>query len=96
MLPKGSPVKSILDGVVISADWSENTGNTICIQHANNLVSIYKHNSSLSKDLGDQVIKGEVIAIVGNSGHLSTGPHAHFEIWHNGQAFNPENLIEFD
>lgn len=96
MAPKNTPIKAIMDGFVFSSDWTLETGNTIGIQHANNLISFYKHNSVLLKKSGSQVKAGEAIAIIGNTGTLSSGPHLHFELWHNGKAINPENFIIFD
>jgi len=96
MAPKNTPVKAIMDGFVFTSDWTLETGNTIGIQHANNLISFYKHNSLLLKESGNQVKAGEAIAIIGNTGTLSSGPHLHFELWHNGKAVNPENFIIFD
>lgn len=96
MAPKNTPVKAIMDGFVFTSDWTLETGNTIGIQHANNLISFYKHNSVLLKESGNQVKAGEAIAIIGNTGTLSSGPHLHFELWHNGKAVNPENFIIFD
>ena len=92
---KGSPIKSITSGVVISSDFTVETGNTIAIQHPNNLISIYKHNSALLKKIGEKVSPGEAIAIIGNTGELTDGPHLHFELWYNGNAINPENFINF-
>ncbi len=89
------PVLATLEGTVIIATWSLNTGYIIQVQHPNNLVSVYKHNSSLLKETGDQVKAGEPIALVGNTGELSTGPHLHFELWHNGSPLNPEDYIAF-
>ena len=96
MAPKNTPIKAIMDGFVFTSDWTLETGNTIGIQHANNLISFYKHNSVLLKESGSQIKAGEAIAIIGNTGTLSTGPHLHFELWHNGKAVNPENFIIFD
>jgi len=90
-----SRVSSVLDGTVIFADYTIETGYVIYIQHENNIVSIYKHNAELLKTTGDKVKAGEAIAIMGNSGELSTGPHLHFELWYNGVAVNPESYIEF-
>ena len=94
--PKNTPVKSILDGKVIHSDWSIKNGNTLSIQHPNNIISIYKHNSSLLKKVGDQVKSGEAVAIIGNTGELSSGPHVHFELWYDGAAVNPEEYINFE
>ena len=88
-------VSSVLDGTVIFADYTVNTGYVIYVQHEKNIISIYKHNSELLKTTGDKVKAGEAIAIMGNSGELTTGPHLHFELWYNGVAVNPEQYIEF-
>ena len=89
-------VKAILNGTVVYADWSPENGHVIQLQHAQNLVSIYKHNSFLLKNTGDLVKAGDAVAIVGNSGELSTGPHLHFELWHNGIPLDPEKFVVFD
>jgi len=88
-------VKSTLDGTVIMASWTLETGWVIQIQHSNNLISVYKHNAELLKRVGDYVNVGEAIAIIGNSGELTTGPHLHFELWFNGVPLNPEDYISF-
>lgn len=88
-------VKSTLDGTVIMATWTLETGWVIQIQHENNLISVYKHNAELLKRVGDFVKVGEPIAVIGNSGELTTGPHLHFELWYNGMALNPEDYISF-
>jgi murein DD-endopeptidase MepM/ murein hydrolase activator NlpD len=88
-------IKSTLSGMVVFSSWTSETGNVIAIQHANNFISIYKHNSALLKQQGESVEVGESIAIIGNSGKWSSGPHLHFELWHNNQAVNPENYILF-
>lgn len=92
---KGTAIKSITSGIVISSDFTVETGNTIAIQHPNNLISVYKHNSALLKTIGEKVSAGEAIAIIGNTGELTDGPHLHFELWYNGNAINPENFINF-
>ena len=84
-----------MDGYVISSDWTLESGNTVAIQHANNIVSFYKHNSSILKKAGSFVQAGEAIAIIGNSGTLSDGPHLHFELWYNGHPVNPAEFINF-
>ena len=89
------PVKSIADGSVIMADWTQDSGYVIAIQHRNNLISVYKHNSALLKKVGTFVSAGEIIAIIGNTGELTTGPHLHFEIWYNGTPVNPEDFVSF-
>ena len=92
---KNERISAVLAGTVILAEWTLNTGYVIQIQHSNNLVSIYKHNSELLKKAGDQVKAGEAIALLGNSGELTSGPHLHFELWHNGKPLNAENYIRF-
>ncbi len=93
--PENESVKATLDGTVILATWSSETGYTITVQHSNNLISVYKHNSVLLKKVGDYVKAGEAIAIIGNSGEQTTGPHLHFELWYNGTAINPQDYIVF-
>jgi murein DD-endopeptidase MepM/ murein hydrolase activator NlpD len=93
--PKNEAVKSTLDGTVIFAGWTSETGNVIQIQHDNNLVSIYKHNAVLLKKEGQEVKAGEAIAITGNSGELTTSPHLHFELWLNGEPIDPQELMVF-
>jgi murein DD-endopeptidase MepM/ murein hydrolase activator NlpD len=89
-------VKSCLDGTVTLASWTTDGGHVIQVQHRNNLVSSYKHNSTLLRKVGDRVKAGEAIAIVGNSGELSTGPHLHFELWLNGVPVDPQAYMVFD
>jgi murein DD-endopeptidase MepM/ murein hydrolase activator NlpD len=93
---KETPVKSAGDGTVIFAEWTSDTGYVIIIEHKNDLISVYKHNGSLSKAQGDIVKAGEVIAAVGNTGKLTTGPHLHFELWKKGKPLNPQNYIDFN
>lgn len=93
--PANEPVKAALNGTVLFSGWTSETGYVIGIQHDNNLVSMYKHNSALLKKTGTLVQAGEVIAIVGNSGELSSGPHLHFELWHNGNPVNPQEYMVF-
>jgi len=88
-------VKATLDGTVILANWTLETGYVIQLQHNNNLISVYKHNAELLKKVGARVKAGDAIAIIGNSGELTTGPHLHFELWQNGIAINPETYIVF-
>ena len=92
---KDTPIKSILDGVVISAEQSVSTGNSVYIQHQKNVVSVYKHNSVLLVKTGDVVKTGQAVAIIGNSGEMTTGPHLHFEMWYDGKYVNPEKYIGF-
>ena len=92
---KNSPIKCILDGVVVFASWTAETGHVIAVLHESGVFSIYKHNSVLLKKEGDTVLAGEVVAIIGNSGKFSSGPHLHFELWHNNKPINPESYIIF-
>lgn len=90
-----SRVSAVLDGMVVFSGWTVETGYVIQIQHPNNLISIYKHNEILLKEVGQVVKAGEAIARVGNSGELTTGPHLHFELWYNGSPLNPVDYIAF-
>ncbi len=90
-----SAISAILDGTVILAAWTEDTGYVIQLQHKNNTISVYKHCAKLLKKEGEKVKTGEAIAIIGNSGQLSTGPHLHFELWQDGMAVDPEKYISF-
>jgi len=92
--PKTS-VLATLEGTVIYIGFDPKYGNVISLQHKNDFISIYKHNDVLLKNVGERVVAGEAIAIVGNTGVLSTGPHLHFELWHKGAPVNPEEYIVF-
>lgn len=91
-----SVIKATADGTVIYSDWTVENGYCIGIQHNGNLFSVYKHNAVLLKEEGDFVNAGDAIAIYGNSGSLSTGPHLHFELWYNGTPLNPADYISFE
>lgn len=88
-------VMAVLDGTVVFSDWTAETGHTIALQHSRNFISVYKHNSQLLKSLGSYVKAGEAIAVSGGTGELSSGPHLHFELWHNGTPVNPEQYMSF-
>ena len=92
---KSEAIKSCLEGTVIFASWTPNDGDIIMIQHKNDYISVYKHCSSLLKKFGDKVQTGDPIAIVGNSGKHTTGPHLHFELWTKGKSLNPQEFINF-
>lgn len=92
---KDEPVKAIADGTVVFSSWTQNEGNVIAIQHRENLISVYKHNSTLTKQLGDFITAGDIVAIIGNTGELTSGPHLHFELWYDGNPVNPEEFISF-
>ena len=92
----GTPVKAVADGTVIFSEWTTGTGYVIIVKHAKNFVSVYKHNGTLLKEQGDFVKSGEVIATVGSTGELTTGPHLHFELWSGGYPVNPTTFIDFN
>ena len=96
LVDTGTPVKSILEGRVIFSEWSVDTGHVLIIDHGDNIISVYKHNSKVLKTQNNFVKAGEVIAYSGNQGTLSTGPHLHFELWKNGTPINPEPLFNFN
>ena len=93
---KDAPVKSVADGTVIFAEWTAETGYVMIIEHRNDIISVYKHNASLNKEQGELVKAGEVIATVGNTGELTTGPHLHFELWSDSYPIDPTNFIDFE
>lgn len=95
VVPKDSPIKSTADGTVIFAEWTAETGFVVIIEHAQGLLSVYKHNATITKSQGDLVKAGEVIATAGNTGEFTTGPHLHFELWSDGYPINPTNFIDF-
>lgn len=88
-------VKAALDGTVTMSAWTLETGYVIQIQHDFELLTVYKHNATLFKSMGQKVKAGDAIAIVGNSGELTTGPHLHFELWHDRVPLNPAEYIAF-
>lgn len=87
--PSNALVRAVAAGYVIFSEWSDQNGYVIGIMHAGGLVSFYKHNKLLYKKVGAQVFGGEAIAVIGNSGHNSSGPHLHFELWLSGHPVNP-------
>ena len=93
--PQDATVSAVLDGTIIFAGWTNDTGYVIQIQHDNNLISFYKHNAKLLKKVGERVKAGTPVALVGNSGTVSTGTHLHFELWHNGTPVDPAKYLAF-
>ena len=96
VLEENYPIKSIADGTVIFSEWTAQTGYVIIIIHNYGFMSVYKHNSSLSKKQGELVLAGEVIATAGNTGEYTTGWHLHFELWLEGYPMNPEQFLNFN
>ena len=96
LAPKNTPIRAIMDGFVFNSGWDVETGYSVGIQHEGNILSFYKHNSVLLKEKGTFVRAGEAIAIIGNTGTLSSGPHLHFEMWHEGKPVNPEEFINLN
>ncbi|WP_224995425.1 M23 family metallopeptidase [Cesiribacter sp. SM1] len=92
---QNEPIKAAADGTVLFASWTQKEGYVLAIQHRANVVTLYKHNSALLKEAGDFVRAGEIVAIIGNTGELTTGPHLHFELWYNGNPVNPEEFVSF-
>ncbi len=95
VVAKDSPIKATADGTVIFAEWTAETGFVVILEHSEGLLSVYKHNASITKSQGDLVKAGEVIATAGNTGEYTTGPHLHFELWSDGYPINPTNFIDF-
>ena len=95
VLKERSSVKSISDGIVLFSDWTLGSGYTLVIYHKNKLTSIYKHNQSVQVEKGEFVQSGQVIALSGNTGEFTTGPHLHLEIWDSQGPLDPEDLINF-
>lgn len=95
VVAEGTPVKAVADGRVIFAEWTVETGYVLIVDHGNQLLSVYKHNSVINKSQGDFVKTGEVISFSGGTGELSTGPHLHFELWSKGYPLDPTNFIDF-
>lgn len=93
--PRNTPIKAAANGTVVFTGYTVETGYTVAIQHPNNVVTVYKHNSLLLKKMGSSVRSGEAIAIIGNTGESSSGPHLHFELWYNGRPVNPADYIIF-
>ena len=95
VLKEGTPIKAVYDGIVLFAEWTLNYGFTVVVFHKNELISTYKHNQSVKVETGDFVQTGEVIALSGNTGEFTSGPHLHFELWDLQGPINPEDLIKF-
>ncbi len=90
---EGSTFTAIADGAVINQSWTLNYGWVLYLQHSNDIVTVYKHAASVSKSIGDIVLKGDVLGTAGNVGIISSGPHLHIEIWKNGVPQNPNSYL---
>ncbi len=88
----GDPVLACADGLVVFAGWTPELGNMVVISHADNYITVYGHNDRLHVQERQRVKKGDLIALLGETGY-SMGPHLHFEIWHKGEAVDPQKLI---
>ena len=95
VLEENTPIKAIADGRVIFAEWTAQTGYVMILEHTQGILSVYKHNAALSKEQGDNVQGGEVIALAGNTGEFTTGFHLHFELWVDGFPMDPTNFFNF-
>lgn len=95
-LAKDTPIKAVAAGTVILADWTPSNGNVVIIRHNDGIISVYKHAASLTKEQGDLVRSGEVIAMAGAAGAQPTGIHLRFELWKDGYPINPTQFIDFE
>ncbi|MEL6142107.1 MAG: M23 family metallopeptidase [Bacteroidota bacterium] len=95
LAPRNTAIKAAAPGVVFMSEFTNANGNVIGIQHENDLITFYKHNSELLKKVGDRVNGGEAVAIIGNTGEMTTGPHLHFELWHRGEVIDPTGYLSF-
>lgn len=95
LAPRSTAIKAAAAGVVFMSEFTSANGNVVGIQHDNELITFYKHNSELLKRVGDRVKSGEAVAIIGDTGTQSTGPHLHFEMWFRGQPVDPADYVSF-
>lgn len=90
---EGTPVRAVGDGYVVLADWTHDGGHTIAVQHAGGYLSSYKHNARLLKRVGERVRARETLALSGDTGEITSGPHLHFELWRDGLAQDPASVL---
>ena len=95
VLKEQTPVKAIADGIVLLSEWTIDSGHTVILYHRDQLTSVYKHNYLSKVKTGDYVKQGQVVALSGNTGELTSGPHLHFELWDSNGPINPEDFIIF-
>lgn len=88
-------VFAVLQGVVVESNFTIENGYSIILQHPRGVISVYKHCEMPTVVEGQKVRQGEQIAVYGNSGENTSGPHLHFELWQNGAPLNPTECIEF-
>jgi murein DD-endopeptidase MepM/ murein hydrolase activator NlpD len=88
----GDPISAAADGLVVFAGWTPELGNMVVISHADEYITVYGHNDRLNVQERQRVKKGDLIALLGETGY-SMGPHLHFEVWHHGQALDPQTVI---
>lgn len=90
---EGTPVRAVGEGYVVFSDWTHGGGFVVAVQHADGYLSLYKHNAQLLKRVGDRVGNQEAVALSGNTGEITSGPHLHFELWRNGLAQDPRTFF---
>ncbi|MFA5834606.1 MAG: M23 family metallopeptidase [Bacteroidota bacterium] len=89
----GSLIVAAADGYVVFSGYTADDGHTLMVSHGGGYLTMYKHNQSVLKTVGEFVKRGEPVALLGNSGRTSFGPHLHFEVWNNGKAQNPNDYL---
>jgi murein DD-endopeptidase MepM/ murein hydrolase activator NlpD len=89
----GTPVYAAANGYIVFSDFTIDDGYTLIINHSNDYITVYKHCSSLLKRQRESVLQGELIALSGNTGEKTSGPHLHFEVWKNGKPINPKTVL---
>lgn len=94
--PENSPVRAVASGTVLFAGFTSGGGHTVMLQHLDDRVSVYMHNSRVEVKSGDRVVQGALLAFIGNSGDHSTGPHLHFEWWESGRSIDPQLRMSLD
>lgn len=92
---KDHTVKACLAGTVIYSGYTRKDGYILIVDHGNDYMSVYKHNKKALKKMGAKVKLGDAIAIVGNTGENTDGPHLHFELWYKQVPVNPEDYLKF-
>lgn len=90
---QGTPVRAFGDGYVVFADWTHAGGYVVAVQHPDGYLSLYKHASRLRSRVGERVRTRDVIALSGNTGASTSGPHLHFELWRDGLAQDPAAFL---